>query len=113
MNVAFEQNNDERSEKMYTKNLPLLKIQTHETVNPEDWQGLLADTPPGMEKVFWCIGCAGMFMVNTEDKFDVWCAYCITVAQSVVTACGRPGLPDGLWSGSPDIQLCGAPRPKG
>lgn len=89
MDVAFEPNNDARSEKAYTKNLPMLKIQTHETVNPEDWQGLLADTPPGMEKVFWCIGCAGMFMVNTEDKFDAWCAYCITVAQSVVTACGE------------------------
>lgn len=75
MDVAFEPNNDARSEKAYTKNLPMLKIQTHETVNPEDWHGLLADTPPGMEKVFWCIGCAGMFMVNTEDKFDVWCAW--------------------------------------
>ena len=41
MDVAFEPNNDARSEKAYTKNLPMLKIQTHETVNPEDWQGLL------------------------------------------------------------------------
>ena len=75
----------------------MLKIQTHETVNPEDWQGLLADTPPGMEKVFWCIGCAGMFMANTEDKFDVWCAYCITVAQSVVTACGEDADEDRIY----------------
>lgn len=97
MDVAFEPNNDARSEKAYTKNLPMLKIQTHETVNPEDWQGLLADTPPGMEKVFWCIGCAGMFMANTEDKFDVWCAYCITVAQSVVTACGEDADEDRIY----------------
>lgn len=97
MNVAFEPNNDARSEKAYTKNLPLLKIQTHETVNPEDWQGLLADAPPGMEKALWCIGCAGMFMVNTEDKFDVWCAYCITVAQSVAAACGEDTAEDRVY----------------
>ena len=28
MDVAFEPNNDARSEKVYTKNLPMLKIQT-------------------------------------------------------------------------------------
>lgn len=27
--------------------------------------------------------------VADASKFDVWCAYCITVAQSVVTACGE------------------------
>lgn len=96
MDISFKRNNDERVEKTYTKNLPILKLLTHQEIEPGDWQGMIEDTPKGVDKLLWCIGCVGMFLSETDDKFDVWCAYCATVTKSAMEACGAEEKEDRL-----------------
>lgn len=97
MDISFERNNDEKMEREYTKNLPILKLLTHQEVEPEDWRGMLEETPRDVDKLLWCIGCVGLFMSETDDKFEVWSAYCATVAKSATQACGIEATEDRVY----------------
>lgn len=85
--IHYSKNADTDIEASYLRNLPLIKLLQQEPIDVEDWEVLISSAPNGEDKLFWCLGNAGILCALDAMDFDEWFIYCLTVVDSAVQAC--------------------------